>query len=118
MPVGAPHRCPAPACYAIVPHGQRYCDRCSAERARDDALRRGTAQERGYDSRWRKYRDKYLKEHPACALCGHIEPVMVVDHIRPHRGDYVLFWHPSNHRTLCKPCHDRRIDEGDFGLRT
>jgi 5-methylcytosine-specific restriction protein A len=32
----------------------------------------------------------------------------VVDHIRPHRGDWALFIDPGNHQSLCKSCHDRK----------
>lgn len=32
----------------------------------------------------------------------------VVDHIRPHRGDPVLFWDENNWQALCKFCHDSR----------
>jgi 5-methylcytosine-specific restriction enzyme A len=40
----------------------------------------------------------------------------VVDHIVAHKGDASLFWKTSNHRSLCKNCHDKRVDEGDFGV--
>ncbi|WP_220443877.1 HNH endonuclease [Pararhodobacter zhoushanensis] len=33
-------------------------------------------------------------------------PDMVVDHIRPHKGDAALFWGPGNLQCLCKACHD------------
>ena len=29
----------------------------------------------------------------------------VVDHIRPHRGDMVLFWDQTNHQSQCESCH-------------
>ena len=32
----------------------------------------------------------------------------VVDHIRPHRGDPVLFWDEKNWQSLCKSCHDKK----------
>ena len=47
--------------------------------------------ERGYDRRWQKARARY-----------------VVDHIRPHRGDPILFWDESNWQSLCKACHDKK----------
>ncbi len=51
----------------------------------------------------------FLREHPLCVLCSQIgggTAATVVDHIQPHRGDYDLFWDPTNHQALCKPCHD------------
>ena len=62
-----------------------------------------------YDSRWQRYRVAYLTHHPLCTMCrarGRTRAATVVDHIKPHRGDQVLFWDPSNHQALCQPCHD------------
>lgn len=41
----------------------------------------------------------------------------VVDHIKPHRGDKVLFWDSANWQPLCKECHDRKTatEDGGFG---
>lgn len=30
----------------------------------------------------------------------------MVDHIKPHRGNELLFFDPTNLQSLCKPCHD------------
>lgn len=30
----------------------------------------------------------------------------VADHIKPHKGDEVLFFDLNNLQSLCKPCHD------------
>lgn len=71
---------------------------------------RESAAKRGYNRRWQEYRERYLREHPLCAMHleqGSVVPSMVVDHIAPHRGDYKLFWDPKNHQALCKTCHDR-----------
>ena len=65
--------------------------------------RRATAAERGYDTRWRRAREGFLRDHPACAFCG--RPANVVDHIQPHRGDQALFWLRTNWQSLCTPCH-------------
>jgi 5-methylcytosine-specific restriction protein A len=97
-----------------VPRGQARCS--SHERKRDQE--RGTAHQRGYDARWRAYRKQYLAQHPLCTPCqeeGRLTPATVVDHIRAHKGDQVLFWDPTNHRAVCAPHHDERVDEGDFG---
>ncbi|WP_315974057.1 HNH endonuclease signature motif containing protein [Paenibacillus melissococcoides] len=41
----------------------------------------------------------------------------VVDHIKPHKGDYNLFWDPENHQPMNKRCHDRKTakEDGGFG---
>lgn len=114
MPTSAPHGCTYPGgCPELV----RGRSRCPAHERQAEA-HRGTAHERGYDARWRKYRLTFLAQHPLCVLClaeGKVVPATVVDHIHAHKGDQTLFWDPDNHRAACKPCHDQRTDEGDFG---
>lgn len=92
--------------------------RCEQHKAKtpyalDFDKRRGTATQRGYDSRWRKYRVQFLRLRPLCECeeCKRLKrvlPAVVVDHIIPHRGDQDLFWDPNNHQSLAKACHDRK----------
>jgi 5-methylcytosine-specific restriction protein A len=114
MPTSAPHACSAPGCPVLVPSGQGRC--ATHERKADRA--RGTAHSRGYDARWQKYRRTFLAANPLCVLCtaeARVTAATVVDHVRAHKGDQQLFWDPTNHRAVCKPHHDQRTDEGDFG---
>lgn len=72
---------------------------------------RETSTKRGYDSRWRKARNRFLKVNPLCVKCkdqGKLIKATVVDHIIPHRGDQKLFWDESNWQALCKSCHDTK----------
>jgi 5-methylcytosine-specific restriction protein A len=72
---------------------------------------RGSARQRGYDSRWEKARLAFLAEHPLCVTCeakGIIEPATVVDHVIPHRGNVDLFWDPGNWQALCVACHNAK----------
>ena len=110
---------PCPDCGVLVVGGGR-CDRHRAaiQRALDE--RRGSAHERGYNSRWRKYREGYLRSHPLCVQCerdGLVVAATVVDHIVPHRGDTTRFWDRANHQALCKGCHDHKTatQDGGFG---
>lgn len=117
MPTSAPRPCAHAGCPALVT-GRSRCD--AHQRARDaqDRDRRGSAHQRGYGAKWQAYRRRFLQQHPLCLLCGgegRIEPATVVDHVVPHKGDQRLFWDASNHRPLCKPHHDRIVDQGDFG---
>lgn len=71
---------------------------------------RGSASQRGYDRRWRKYRQAYLHEHPLCVACkeeGRTTAATDLDHITPVNdgGD---FWDPDNHQPLCHSCHSRK----------
>lgn len=70
---------------------------------------KGTAQERGYTSKWRKARDVFLRAYPICEYCearGDVTAANVVDHRTPHRGDQKLFWDRKNWAACCKRCHD------------
>jgi 5-methylcytosine-specific restriction endonuclease McrA len=70
---------------------------------------RKTSAQRGYGSRWQRYRDGFLRKNPLCEECtriGRLTVASVVDHVKPHRGDQALFWDSSNHQALCKHCHD------------
>lgn len=111
-----------------------YCDKHkSAIRKQDDA-NRGTAAERGYDSKWTKARVYYLRSHPLCVHCkrdGRVTAAQVVDHIVPHKlkdardskdatriaAASALFWDSSNWQSLCKSHHDSKTatEDGGFG---
>ncbi len=100
--------CSHPMCPVLVPWGKRYCEK-------HEPLHRGESRpssgKRGYNSKWQKARKTYLREHPLCVKCmaeGKLTEATVVDHIRPHRGDPVLFWDKKNWQSLCKPCHDKK----------
>lgn len=62
-----------------------------------------------YDSRWQKARAFFLADHPLCVMCleqGKLTESKIVDHIKPHKMDMVLFWDKDNWQALCKHCHD------------
>ncbi len=108
MPIKPLTFCSAPGCSVRVPRGR--CPR----HARAADRRRGTAHERGYDSRWQQARRAYLTEYPFCVDCG--RPASVVDHNQPHRGDPALFWVESNWRARCATCHNRKTATRDGGF--
>ena len=64
---------------------------------------------RGYGYEWQQARAEYLAEHPFCVSCysrGVFKPATHLDHIKPHKGDAVLFWDRSNWQGLCSHCHN------------
>ena len=75
-----------------------------------------TSGQRGYDYKWQKARESYLRLNPFCVKCdteGIVTMGNTVDHKVPHRGDRALFWDKSNWQTLCGPHHssDKQREE-------
>lgn len=100
MPTRAPRIC---GCGHRVASGERCI--CERRRKAEADARRPSARERGYDSKWDRERQAFLKVHSKCARCP--SAATVVDHKVPHRGDRKLFWDRSNWQPLCRTCHDR-----------
>lgn len=104
MAFAAPRRC---SCGKIVPYGVK-CEcqitRDRARKAKSDQYR-PNARQRGYSTKWDKARAGFLLKHPMCS-CG--AKAVLVDHIRPHRGDSNLFWQRENWQALCVRCHSSR----------
>ena len=112
MPKAPKRPCRHPGC-------PNLCDKgvyCSKHTEFSSDRRRGGAESRGYDSRWRKARASFLQRNPLCNECmkrGKITPATVVDHVIPHRGDQKLFWDESNWQALCATCHNRKTGHGE-----
>lgn len=78
---------------------------------------------RWYNSaRWKASRLGFLRENPLCAdIYGKHKPAVAVatdlDHIKPHKEDWALFWDRANWQGLCKRCHSTKtaIEDGGFG---
>jgi 5-methylcytosine-specific restriction endonuclease McrA len=93
---------------------------CQTRRAKErkaaaDA-RRPSASARGYGAKWQEVRAAFLSVHTKCG-CG--EPATVVDHEKPHKGDFKLFWDRKNWSAKCARCHNRKTakHDGGFGRR-
>jgi 5-methylcytosine-specific restriction protein A len=109
-------------CGARVAAGQR-CERCSDDWRKRTDEQRGTAAERGYNSRWRKATATWRSHDPQrnlCAEClksGRLTPARITDHVVPHKGSQSLFWDTSNWQTLCRTHHAEKTarEDGGFG---
>ncbi|CAH0435486.1 HNH endonuclease [Clostridium neonatale] len=102
--------CKQPGCPKLTE--EKYCYEHKALHMND----RANATLRGYDSRWRAARNRFLKVNPLCVKCrkeDKLTKATVVDHIKPHRGDKNLFWDQSNWQSLCKTCHDKKTMSED-----
>jgi 5-methylcytosine-specific restriction protein A len=118
MAYAPPHPCNHPGCSALTT--APYCQDHARERRQRFDRERGSAAARGYDSKWRRTRQGFLRKHPLCAeheRQGEVVSAVVVDHIRPHKGDRALFWDRYNWQPLCKACHDRKtaLEDGRWG---
>ncbi len=68
-----------------------------------------------YDGVWEAYRKRFLAINKECYACG--RPATVVDHLKPHQGDVVLFKKTDNHIPLCITCHNTVTAKFDMRYR-
>jgi len=94
--------CVHPGCPNIVrTPGVSRCPLHQAEYERTHDARRPSASQRGYDSRWKAVRDKFLADHPFCEMCG--APAEIAHHVIRKRVGGVD--EGANLVALCKQCH-------------
>ncbi len=93
----------------IDPEQAHRIEKKARERERKQQLdkARPSARRRGYDRLWEKVRDQQLAAFPICCMPGCGQLATVVDHIQTIADRPDLRLDPSNHRSMCKPCHDR-----------
>lgn len=61
---------------------------------------------------WRDARKAQLAREPLCRYCkdeGFIVQATIVNHVKPHKGDWQLFIAASNHESTCKNHHDSLV---------
>jgi 5-methylcytosine-specific restriction endonuclease McrA len=70
---------------------------------------------------WQRRRRLQLLAHPLCAFCaerGAVARATVVDHVKPHRGNWNLFV-LGELQSLCGPCHNsikQRLEQEKPGV--
>ena len=104
--------CRHPGCPALVPYGQRYCEKHRKLHPEESR----SAGSRGYGRQWQKARKQFLSAHPLCEEClkeGRYVKATDVDHVTAHRGDMKLFWDRSNWRALCHRHHSEKTARED-----
>ena len=110
--------CNHPGCRELVEKG--YCEKHRRQATRLSDQRRGSSNDRGYDWRWRKYSELFIRrpENVFCAikLPGCTRLAECTDHIVPPRDkDDPLFWDANNHQPACIHCNSvkgRKIPKG------
>jgi 5-methylcytosine-specific restriction enzyme A len=88
---------------------------------------RRSAYARGYTAQWARASKAFRIQYPLCGMRpGGQRPVMSqcfddgrttaaqqTDHVRPHRGDPILFWdREHNWQSLCRACGTRKSQAG------
>lgn len=118
MPWASKHPCGAPGCGALVA-GAAYCEahiqQASAAVQRYDH-ERGSAASRGYDRRWRRFREVYLRQHPLCVDCtgrGAVKAATEVHHPKKVKEHPELMYLESNCMALCHEDHSVRTMRGE-----
>jgi len=125
VPAAPRKPCRKPGCKTLTLGS--FCEAHTVQREtvqREQRIRydneRGTATERGYNSKWARYSKQYRLENPLCAICEKAEKLVLaqcVDHIVPVTGpDDPLFWEPTNHQGLCNTCHSIKTATEDCGF--
>ncbi len=105
--------CRRNGCPAYAESGSSYC---ASHRPKD---RRPSAARRGYNSKWRAIRARFLAAYPTCAaitatgrICG--ATATDVDHIVPLRQGGTNDW--DNLQPLCHSHHSEKTDRHDGGF--
>ena len=111
MPYKPRPGCKYPLCPNKVEKGSSYC----RDHKKIMEKQRLTSTEGGYNYKWQKFREEYLKKNPFCLKClkkGKLTKAKVVVHIIPHKGDKRLFWNESNMQVLCVHFHNKKTGKG------
>ena len=95
-------RCRHPGCMGIGPNG--WCAHHTPD------MHRGSAGDRGYDSRWNRFSAGYKRRHPLCALCeaeGRTTPTAIGHHMSPVSKGGAVLVADEELLPVCAACHPR-----------
>ena len=113
--------CKERECKELTRDASGYCpahihleEELKKQRCRKYDAVRGSANERGYDSRWVKIRKMFLMRNPLCSDClkgTRLTPANEVHHVKALKKGGT---HDSNNlMSLCKSCHSKRTAKGE-----
>lgn len=109
MAIAPGRACRYPGCVEITKDPSGYCPAHRQDRRRQYDGNRPPAHLRGYDKRWEKFRNWYVKRNPLCVRCkeqDRLTPAEVVHHIKPVAERPDLRLDPANCMALCHDCHE------------
>lgn len=120
MPLKPKKPCGFPGCPELT--SDRYCDKHKKDIDNGYNKTNRPFKYLYNTSRWKTLRKQFLQEHPLCEKCkknGVVNAAEVVDHIKPHEGNQILFWDEINWQALCKCCHDKKTakEDGRWGKK-
>lgn len=121
MPSTPSKPCAHMGCRRLAIAGTNRCEQHARQYNKAADSRRERPDKHLYMSnRWKQLRLQQLHKEPLCAMCmskGDITPATVVDHIKPHKGNWQAFHDMDNLQSLCKQCHDTKTatEDGGFG---
>ena len=108
-PTRLPHPCGHPGCPALVPAGERLCEKHKRENRKVEDANRANYRERGYSTEWDKLKAMKKRESPLCEVClqeGRLTPAEMVHHKVPLREGGELL-DMGNLVSVCRACHAR-----------
>ena len=72
---------------------------------------RTTSRERGYDGKWEKLRNWWIRQHPVCQWPGCWRPAAIVDHVVPIDVAPERRLDETNLQSLCRSHHSVKTNE-------
>ncbi|MFA6778200.1 MAG: hypothetical protein WCU80_00245 [Paludibacteraceae bacterium] len=108
--------CKTWGCPNLTYNKSGWCDECEKKHrpVHQKPDERPTAQERGYDYRWREFSKQFLAHHPVCEMCG--APAEVTDHkditakvMMDLYGKFDL--DESHYQALCRSCNTKKAKQ-------
>lgn len=122
MPPRAKRGCRAPMCVGLTQERHGYCSKHESLASGWNAPHRGTAEQRGYDAKWRALtrvilrRDGFRCRCDECAELRRILPATEVDH-RISKGEGGTD-DPRNLYAIHTDCHKRKTARESLRART
>jgi 5-methylcytosine-specific restriction protein A len=121
MPFAAPKPCKVAHCPAVTTDPSGYCE-VHRDRAKVWNRSRPTAASRGYNYRWQRVREAYMRKHPLCEkhyAKGVVVPAVMVHHRDGNQRNN----DPDNLESLCWVCHgevtaEQQKAKGEGGIKS
>jgi 5-methylcytosine-specific restriction protein A len=101
--------CTYPGCNKLVPRGRCESHIKQADLKYEKERESEPWRKWIHSTRYRVAISIYKADNPLCERClseGKVEPVYIVHHREPHKGDWEKFWSESNWESICVKHHE------------